>query len=103
YIANGRLLTRGTVEEVLAQAHLTTWSVSGPHLLRLAEQLRERPGVQQAVAFGETLHVSGDDNRALERAIAPFRTGDYHWRQIDSGLEDVFIHLMDRANNRGPS
>ncbi len=97
YILEGKLLTQGTAAEVIAQAHLTTWSVSGPDLLGLAAQLRNRPGVRQAVAFGSTLHVSGDDAAALEQAIGPFRTQAYQWRPIDSGLEDVFIHLMDQA------
>lgn len=95
FIADGHLLARGSVEEVIARAHLTTWSVSGPDLLKLAGELRARPGVRQAVAFGATVHVSGDDPDRLLRAIAPFRGEPYQWRQIDSGLEDVFIHLMD--------
>ena len=97
YIAYGRLLTHGTVSEVVAQAHLTTWAVSGPDLHHLAEELRGRPGVRQAVAFGNRLHVSSDDAQALEAAIAPFRTAPYQWHRIDSGLEEVFIHLMNRA------
>jgi ABC-2 type transport system ATP-binding protein len=97
YILEGKLLAHGTAAEVVAQVHLTTWSVHGPRLLQLAAQLRGRPGVQQAVAFGEALHVSGDDAAALERAIAPFRGPEYQWRQISSGLEDVFIHLIDHA------
>jgi ABC-2 type transport system ATP-binding protein len=97
YIAYGRLLTHGTVPEVIAHAHLTTWSVSGPDLHRLADELRNRPGVRQAVAFGNRLHVSSDDADALERAIAAFRTPPYDWRRITSGLEEVFIHLMDQA------
>jgi ABC-2 type transport system ATP-binding protein len=97
YILDGKLLAHGTAAEVVAQVHLTTWSVNGPQLLKLAEQLRGLSGVQQAVAFGETLHVSGDNAAALERAIAPFRTPQYQWRQISSGLEDVFIHLIDHA------
>jgi ABC-2 type transport system ATP-binding protein len=97
FISYGKLLTGGTVSEVIAHAGLTTWSVSGPNLHQLAERLRSRPGVKQAVAFGSMLHVSGDDAAALEQAIAPFRTKDYEWRQISSGLEDVFIHLMERS------
>jgi ABC-2 type transport system ATP-binding protein len=97
YIAYGRLLTHGSVAEVIAQAHLTTWSVSGPDLHRLAEELRTRAGVQQAAAFGNRLHVSGDDSDALEAAIAPFRTAPYQWRRVDSGLEEVFIHLMNQT------
>jgi hypothetical protein len=66
-------------------------------LHQLAEQLRGRPGVKQAVAFGSMLHVSGDDAEALERAIAPFRASPYEWTRIGASLEDVFIHLMERS------
>jgi ABC-2 type transport system ATP-binding protein len=97
FISNGQLLTFGTVDEVIHHARLTTWSVSGPDLHALAERLRARPGIRQAVSFGSMLHVSGDDTAALEQAIAPFRTTPYTWQQIDSGLEDVFIHLMDTS------
>jgi ABC-2 type transport system ATP-binding protein len=95
YIAYSKLLTQGTVAEVVEQSGLTTWSVEGKDLLKMAGQLRGRPGVEQAVAFGSKLHVSGADPALLEEAIAPFRTEDYEWRRINSGLEDVFIHLMD--------
>jgi ABC-2 type transport system ATP-binding protein len=103
FISNGTLLTAGTVADVIDQAHLVTWALSGPDLLDLAEQLRRRPGVEQVVAFGNTLHVSGDDAVALERAIHAFRTAPYEWRRIDSGLEDVFMHLMNAARERAPS
>lgn len=96
FIAEGNLLAHGTAAEVIDQAHLATWSVSGPDLLKLAEQLRRRPGVEQAVVFGNVLHVSGDDAAALERAISPSRAEPYTWRRVDPGLEDVFIHLMSR-------
>jgi ABC-2 type transport system ATP-binding protein len=97
YIAYGNLLAHGTVREVVDQAGLTTWSVSGPDLIKLAEEMRRHPGVQQAVAFGTALHVSGEDAVALESAIAPYRREPYIWSPVASGLEDVFIHLMDRS------
>src|SRR5690349_12857734 len=70
YIAYGSLLAHGTGEEAIRQAHLTTWTVTGPDLLTVAEKLRENPNVQQAVLFGSALHVSGDDVASLEQAIA---------------------------------
>jgi ABC-2 type transport system ATP-binding protein len=99
YISYGKLLTHGTVAEVIDHVKLTTWSVTGPDLIHLAEQLRDQPGVQQAVAFGTALHVSGDDVAALERAIAPFRKEPYEWQQVRSGLEDAFIHLMENSED----
>jgi ABC-2 type transport system ATP-binding protein len=99
YISKGKLLADGTVEEVISRVGLTTWSVHGPELAHLAEQLRETDGVQQAVAFGNSLHVSSNDAAALEQAIAPFRREPYDWRQIPSGLEDAFISLMDHPKS----
>ena len=98
YISRGKLLTHGRVTEVIAHERLTTWAVTGPDLPDLTRKLRKQPGVEQTVAFGNSLHVSGSDAAALEKAIAPFRTDQYEWHQVDSGLEDVFIHLMDGAD-----
>ena len=91
----------GTVDEVIDKARLCTWSVSGPDLSALAQNLRHLPGVEQAVAFGKTLHVSGPDATLLERTIEPFRSADYQWKKERSGLEDVFIHLM-RSSQEPP-
>jgi ABC-2 type transport system ATP-binding protein len=100
YILNGKLLAFDSVDKVVEKAHLSTWTVTGPNLVALAEQLQGKPGVRQAVPFGNTLHVSGDDAATLEHAIQPFRKGEYHWERVTAGLEDVFIHLMDSNEQR---
>lgn len=99
YISYGKLLADGMVSDVIREARLTTWSVSGPNLHQLAIQLRQRPEVQQAVAFGDRLHVSGGDPVLLEAVVAAFRTRPYEWHRVDTGLEDVFIHLMEHSSN----
>lgn len=99
YLAYGDLLARGTVEDVVAAARLITWRVTGPDLPRLAERLRGRAGIEQVVAFGTTLHVSGRDAQALAAAIAAVREPVHTWSQVNSGLEDVFISLMDHARD----
>jgi ABC-2 type transport system ATP-binding protein len=99
YLAYGTLLTRGTVNEVVAAAQLTTWSVAGGDLRSLAEYLRAQPGVEQVVAFGNTLHVSGRHETALEAAIAQARDATHEWTKIRPGLEDVFISLMGGAKD----
>jgi ABC-2 type transport system ATP-binding protein len=99
YIAYGNLLTRGTVDAVIQSARLTTWQVSGPKVAELAETLRALPGVEQVVAFGTALHVSGRDAELLRRSISRWMTNGYRWEQIQSGLEDVFISLMETAKD----
>ena len=99
YLAYGKLLARGTLADVLAAAHLSTWTVTGPGLRELAASLRGKPGVEQVVAFGNTLHVSGRDAAKLEAAITAVRDPRHEWTRSRSGLEDVFISLMDQAKD----
>ena len=99
YIAYGNLLVSGTVAEVVKASGLTTWEVTGENLPALAGKLRGRPGVEQVVAFGATLHISGRDAEKLRAAVAPFMNGPQRWTKIDSGLEDVFISLMETAKD----
>ena len=99
YLTYGKLLARGTLPEVLAAANLTTWTVTGPGLRELAAVLRGKPGIEQVVAFGNTLHVCGRDAAKLEAAIAGVRDGRHEWTRVRSGLEDVFISLMGEAKD----
>ncbi len=97
YIADGRILARGTVDEVVNGAGLTTYTVSGPDLAHLAASLECEPGVDMVAPFGTSLHVSGREAAALEAALAPYRQdGRFVWTASEPTLEDVFIGLMSR-------
>ncbi len=95
YIAYGKLLAHGTAREVIDAAGIATWEIEGAGLMELARELRGRAGVEMVVPFGEALHVSGRDARALAASVAPLadRSG-LTVREAQPGLEDVFIHLM---------
>ena len=99
YIAYGNLLAHGTVDDVVKAGGLTTWEVTGTNLSALADKLRGLPGVEQVVVFGLALHVSGRDAEKLHASTAPFMTAPWHWIRIDSGLEDVFISLMETSKD----
>ena len=99
YIAYGKLLANGTVADVIKSGGLTTWKVTGQNLPALAEKLQPLPGVEQVVAFGAVLHVSGRNREQLRASIAPWMNSDYQWEPIEAGLEDVFISLMDTAKD----
>jgi ABC-2 type transport system ATP-binding protein len=97
YIANGEIIARGTVGDVIAASGLTTWVVEGEHVRLLLGELENRPGVEHAAFFGAALHVSGHDRKQLEEAIAPYRRRPgLTWTETTSSLEDVFIDLMHR-------
>ena len=100
YIAYGKLLAVGVVEEVVAVARLSTWVATGQGRNEVAARLAGIPGIGTAV-FGPSLHVSSADPEALRRAIQPFLNDSrLTWRQTRPSLEDVFIHLITEATAR---
>jgi len=100
YIAYGYLLAHGTVEQVIAQSALTTYTVSGEETHKLADALTGKPGIDMVAPFGASLHVSGRDRAALESSIAPWRDKpELHWQHAAPSLEDVFIDLMTRSKD----
>lgn len=103
YIAYGKLLAEGTLSEVISNSGLYTWAVSAPQkeLPALIRKLQADKAVLQAAPFGNTLHVSGTDKASTEAAIrnACSTVQNLSVEEIESGLEDVFIHLMDKGKD----
>ncbi|MDQ2705877.1 MAG: AAA family ATPase, partial [Pseudomonadota bacterium] len=95
YISYGRMLASGTVEEVIRNAGLTTFVVSGPKLDEVAAALDGKPGVEQVAPFGATLHVVGSDAKALEASLGDIRAREgVTVAPGETSLEDVFIQFM---------
>ena len=100
YIAYGELLAQGTIEEVIENSHLKTYTVSGPDLQSLSEKLLGIPGIDMVAPFGASLHVAGRNAEALDAAIEPFRgQSELGWALSTPSLEDVFIDLMSRSQD----
>ena len=99
YIAYGKLLTRGTVAEVIAGAGLVTWAISGANLIAVAHRLREAKDIRTVAPFGSTLHVSASSTQAIEDALAALPSEALAAEAIEPSLEDVFIALMQDAQD----
>lgn len=100
YISYGKMLATGTVEDVIANAGLTTFVVHGERLDKVAERLRGRDGVEQVAPFGATLHVVGSEPAKLEAALADI--GKEPGMRVEPGqtsLEDVFIQFMSGSKD----
>jgi len=97
YISYGRLIARGTAEEVVKASGLVTLRGEGPAVDRLTDEIAGKPGVETVAPFGAALHISGAERAALQAAVAPY--SQYRWREVEPTLEDVFIQLMGRAED----
>jgi ABC-2 type transport system ATP-binding protein len=103
YISYGKLLTHGTVAEVIAGAGLVTWSISGGDLIAVAHALKASKDIRTVAPFGTTLHVSADSEAALTAALAPMQAAGLTIVPIEPSLEDVFIALMQGATDNFPA
>ena len=98
YIASGSLLAQGTSDEITASLKLSTFALTGPELAGLADQLQGQPGVEQTVAFGTAVHVSGTDAKALQATLEKVAAErGLKVEPIRTTLEHAFIYLMKRA------
>ena len=99
YIAYGRLLTQGTVAQVIAAACLVTWAITGAGLIDVAHCLRTAPGIRTVAPFGTSLHASASSTEALQQAVDALGAPGLHTEPIEPSLEDVFIALMQGAKD----
>jgi len=100
YIAYGRLLAMGTPGELIRDSGLTTWTLEGDGVGDLAGTLEALPAVAMVTRFGRALHVSGTDPQRLAGALAPWcDRPDIRCASGPPALEDVFIHLMQQAED----
>ena len=98
YIADGRLLASGTVDELVGSRRLHTWEISGEGLQAMADALRCLPGADLAASFGAALHVSGRDGPRLQAALEQALRGTgLAIHAVPTSLEDVFIDLTGRG------
>jgi ABC-2 type transport system ATP-binding protein len=100
YIAYGKLVARGTVEEVVRGAGLTTFVLEGAGTAEAARRLRGQPGVEQVAPYGNRLHVIGRNaERLLETVTEAAKATGTVVHPAETSLEDVFIQLMGQAED----
>jgi ABC-2 type transport system ATP-binding protein len=102
YIAYGRTVASGTVDEVVRSSGLHTIVLEGSDLDAAARELAGLPGIEQVAPFGNSLHVVGSDAKLLDRTVAGYIRGrNLSSARGETSLEDVFIKLM--GDNSGAS
>jgi ABC-2 type transport system ATP-binding protein len=99
YIAYGNLLASGSPEELIAQSGLASFDVKDDDPA-LAERLRKLPGVQQVVAMGNLYSVSGSDGPLIAEGLGSLE--GLRFERAETGLEQVFIQLMDNVQDAAP-
>lgn len=97
YLANGQLVTEGTVQEIIDGSGLITFRAEGKGVRQLTKIVENKDGIENASYFGAALHVSGTDRQLIERAVNDASTEGVSWKEVSPNLEDAFIALTQKA------
>ena len=97
YLANGKLVTKGRVTDIITTSGLITFRAEGDGVRRAASALEGQPGIEHVAYFGAALHASGTDRGQLEQALKQNQMQNLDWVEVRPSLEDAFIALMAGA------
>ena len=96
YLANGQIITQGTVAQIIEESGLITFRSESQGIRELAQTFQHFDGVEHAAFFGAALHISGHQRDRLQAAIQQLAP-DADWQEVSTTLEDTFIALTQRA------
>jgi ABC-type multidrug transport system ATPase subunit len=95
YLSGGKLIVQGTAEDVVRDAKLIVFELTGNGIDKISKKLRGAPGVESATIFGQALRIVGLDRAALEGSIAAQgKQEGIVTEEVPARLDDVFIHLL---------
>lgn len=100
YIAYGKILARGSEREIIESSKLKVWAIHGEGSASILASLKAAPGVLSVAAFGNTIHVAGQNAALVEHALQRVRAStSLLIAPAEVNLEDVFISLIAAAQD----
>lgn len=96
-ILNGKFLKINTPENIVHDFQPTLFSVEGSQRLKLLNDLRSMPQVSSCYAFGESIHVTVENEKISKEELLSFLLKKGHYQievaEIKPTVEDCFMEL----------
>ncbi len=97
----GQILDIDTFEGILRKNTRPTMAIKAGNMYKLLLDLRKYPETEKCYSFGEYHHLILDGNPDPEMLMAYLTAsghGEIDWKMVESGIEDVFMDLMEKAS-----
>lgn len=95
FMAMGKILTYGSTNEVINEAGIHTWRITGDHLSSIVQQLSSYPDIIQVIEKGYEIRISAFEEDLLQN-IDHELLETYKFKKTRTTLEDVFIFYIQR-------
>lgn len=97
-IMNGKFMQVNTPETIISEYPEILWAVKTGEMHRLLKDLRAYPFIKTSFSFGETIHVTGNNQLDPEKLKTYLKTKNYSKIEIKSippTIEDCFMFLSN--------
>ncbi|MEA5127186.1 MAG: ABC transporter ATP-binding protein [Proteiniphilum sp.] len=101
-IQDGEFLKVDTPQNIIADYPHTLWAVQASQMHQLLKDLRDCPFIQSSFSFGETFHVTLNNDATpgqLKDFLAEKSYSDIAIQEIEPTVEDCFMLLSKKENN----
>jgi ABC-2 type transport system ATP-binding protein len=101
-IQKGQILDIDEPGNIISGFGKKMYAVSSEDKYRLIQDLRSDPSIESANPFGDSVHITftGDSyNSTLPRKLEALGHRELKIKQIEPGIEDVFLELMTTMEN----
>ena len=101
-IQDGEFLEVNTPTDIISHYPKTLWAVQSDQMHKLLKDLRNYPHINSSFSFGETFHVTFDDqtsSKELERYLSNQGHSSIEIRMIQPSIEDCFMLLSKKTIN----
>ncbi|NLR57847.1 ABC transporter ATP-binding protein [Chitinophaga polysaccharea] len=100
-IQGGNILSVDTPDGIRSKFPVPLYAIRSDNTYQLLTALRKEPGVDSSYAFGESIHITLNEQQTNMAAIQQSMVAKGHTQlsmeQIQPGIEDSFIRLMNQA------
>jgi ABC-2 type transport system ATP-binding protein len=100
-IQNGKIMSVDTPENIIRSYPVKLFAARANDIYKLLNDFRHHPEIESCYAFGEFLHVTVrkqqiSELELLNRIASENKHADIQIKEIEPGIEDNFIRLMNQ-------
>jgi ABC-2 type transport system ATP-binding protein len=93
YLSKGKILTHGTVNEIIRSTGLFTWRITGLNSSELVPKLKKYHELLLIIEKGSEIRINALQLDAIERLRSELPP-EYEIKETETSLEDVFLYKI---------
>ena len=95
FLLSGNLVMQGTQKQIIQQANLTSYVITGPNTYTTAKKIEQQYPKLQVMIFGNSVHISTPQATLDENIVALINQQSHLTLEpMPTTVEHVFIHLV---------